>query len=129
MVDFNNETTVAQPPINLLQILIIQKREYFLDAVEAFEKQEELGFQPSIGVVKGRTKNLYYGIRSLMLRKMDKEEFEKLQELLKGSELQDFIEAFQIMDAFLDKVKVITIDTRKSYDRTRVSEEDRVKGV
>jgi hypothetical protein len=63
MVNFQNETTIAQKPKNILEIIIIQRWHDLVEAWELLYKNKE-GYDQIIPIVQARTKTLLISIIS-----------------------------------------------------------------
>lgn len=120
MVDFNNETTVAVPPSNIMKILVIQKREYLLDAWENYYKKEaqSTDADKDMAIIKSRLKNLFLCRRNEIERKVKKEIISELLVLVDSNKINDLLKATELILEHLDNIGLSKIDTREIYDRT-----------
>lgn len=124
MVDFNNERTIGTPRSDILTVLLLQRRNDVIDAIEAYKKVEYLGSQSEANVLRARLLSLFMEIQAALLNDLGEEEFGKLQEKVLSPKLEDSSEAFQTMDRWLYRKNITKIDTRKHYDTGDVEEEN-----
>lgn len=129
MVDFNNEATVSTPAGDVVKILILQRRNDFIDAVEAYTKQEGSGVEGDSSILKSRLLSLYMEIQPALERAKKQEELDEIQLLLDGKDYQDFLRCFFLINRWLDHTRLIRIDTKKSYDRTIAELENKSAGL
>lgn len=118
MVDFNNEATVSTPATDVVKILILQRRNDFIEAVEAYNKQNAGGIESDPSIVKARLLSLYMEIQPALERSQKEDELNNIQLLLDSNDYLDFLRCFFIINRWLDRTRLIRIDTKKSYDRT-----------
>ena len=129
MVDFNNESTITRTPKDILEILIIEKRTYFIDAFEKYNKDRSNNIKASIAVIKSRLFSLFLEIRPSLKKHLDKKEFEELEGLLESKESKGLLDAFDIMSEFLYSKKLIMWDSMKQYDPSSAEEENKFHGM
>lgn len=125
MVDFNNESTITTPAADVVKILILQRRNDFLEALEAYNKEKARGIQTDISIVKSRLMSLFLEIQPALRRTYSAEDYEELQVLIDARDEQEIIRAFIAINTWLDDKKLIRIDTRKQYDRTIAENENK----
>lgn len=114
MVDFNNEGTVAIPAVDVMRILILQHREYFIDAIEAY--MQELGKNVNVetNVIRARIISLYLSVNKLLKRKLDKKLYDEVSYKKSSYKYEDILEAFIIIDDLLDDIGLTKIDNKIS---------------
>ena len=126
MVDFNAEATVSASAIDILRILILQRRNDVIDAFEQYRKIEKHS-NPDTAIIRSRLISLFMEIQAMLKRKL--KEYEELCELIQSEEFDSLEVAFFLINEFLDDNKLIRIDNRKIYDSTRAASEDEEKGL
>lgn len=129
MVDFNNDATIATPAADVVRILILQRRDYYIEATEAYEKLAIMNATADISVVKARVRALYRELYAALKRTMSQEDFRILNTRIQSTEFKDIDAAYEQMAEWLDKTNLIRIDTKRQYDTTIVTEEDAEKGL
>lgn len=118
MVDFTNETTVTTPPATLLKILIIEQRDYVIRAYKTYKTQSMQGADPLPYELVTEVESLFLYTRELLLRKMDKKDFEVLRKQVSSEDAQESMKAFSTISHWMDAVHLIKFDTRGTYDKT-----------
>lgn len=127
MVDFNNDTTIATPVADIIKVLIVQRRNDFLEASEHYFKGFFAGSNPDTNIMKARLYSLYLEIKAMLDRHFSNGEINELVADIKSDEANKLIDAYITMNKLLDDVKLTRVDTKKSYDSTRVEEENTEK--
>lgn len=112
MVDFDSEATIASSAYDIERVQILKKREYFLEAVETYEKNIRKGIETSSHVTGARLMNLFFQLYSMLKRKLVAEEFTKLEKKVKSEDYGQHIDAFLIISKFLDELQLTKIDTK-----------------
>jgi len=129
MVDFNGSDTVTRSAADIIRILILQKREAFIDAVEAYNKMRSNGSRPSMGVMKARLVSLCLEIREMIRRHRKLKENEPLdiEDELKGDDYEKLMALFYEVNNILDRKGLINIE-REYYDGSIAEEGNRRMG-
>ena len=129
MVDFNNDTTIGTPAVDVVRILVLQRHSDMIEAWESHLKKKYAGVQSNGTVVRARIMSLFLQIHPTIKRKLDPKDYEALVFSLKSGD-EDIIEAnILLLNEVLDEVKITRIDTKKQYDKTNVETEDKMKGL
>jgi predicted SAM-dependent methyltransferase len=126
MVDFNAEATVSASAIDILRILILQRRNDVIDSFEQYRKVENHS-HPDTGIVRARMISLFMEIQAMLKRKI--RDYDALVKKVLSEDFDDLEDAFFKINEFLDHNRLIRIDNRKIYDSTRAASEDREKGL
>lgn len=133
MVDFNNEVTVGRPAVDVERILILQRRNDVIEALEAYHQVDARGAQAETHVMQARIRSLYYEIAGMLNRrhrsKKEKPKYEAFLEKLNSEKHEDLIEAFTFINNFLDTIRLTRIDTKTDYDRTDIEEDNKQDGL
>ena len=127
MVDFNSDNTITTAPNHILKILILQRRNDVIEALEVYHKNKFQGGNPYTYEVKSRIKSLYYEIRAVLERTLKKEELEKLRKLIDSNEEKELLNAFEQIDDLLDRKKLTRIDSIVEYDYKDIEGENTFK--
>ena len=130
MVDFNNETTVAQAPKQVLTIMILEMYNNVLLAIETYNNLGANRQQSDFTVLKSRLNTLYLFQRLALIQYFEKNEAAKktLQELNKISTYDEFLEAFTLINDWLTEKKLIRVDDFVQYDFTDPFLDNKMKG-
>jgi len=126
MVDFNAEATVSSSAIDILRILILQRRNDVIDSIESYKKIEK-HTDPDTTIVMSRVFSLFLEIQAMLKRKY--KEYNELEKDAKSDDYETLLKTFLILNEFLDNNRLTRIDTRNVYDSTRTSSEDSEKGL
>lgn len=126
MVDFNAEATVSAAATDILRILILQRRNDVIDSIEQYRKIEEHS-DPDTGVIRARLFSLFLEIQAMIKRK--RKDYEDISKGTLSKKFDELLETFMILNEFLDENRLTRIDTKEVYDSTRVSSEDKQKGI
>lgn len=127
MVDFNNETTITTPAADVIKILILQRRNDFIEASESYLKGEFGGSTMEIDILKARLYSLFYELQAALKRHYKPKEYEVLIKELKGQDYNTLMNAFFKINEWLDYMKLTRVDTKQRYDSTRVETENSMK--
>lgn len=107
-------------------MLILQRRNDVIDAIEGYRKIE-LHSEPDSSIVRARLFSLFLEIQAMLKRK--RKDYDELRRRTESQDIYEMIELYFVFNEFLDENRLIRIDTKEIYDRTRVSVEDKVKGI
>lgn len=133
MVDFESDATVARPAADIVRILILQRRNDLIDALEEYRKADFHGVQASLRVVRARLNSLFTELEASLKRRHDKEgpsPYKELRSLIKeGDTIEEVEEAMSFINEELDNWKLTRIDTIKQYDSTDAETENSEKGL
>jgi hypothetical protein len=72
---------------------------------------------------------LYYSVRNSLRVDLTDPEYIKIESAIDGSNIDDAIAAFKVIDGWLYKKGVTKFDTRAAYDRSRVEIANKYKGL
>ena len=125
MVDFNNETTVGRPAIDIVRVLILQRRSDLFEAWEFYKKKESDGVERGFPTVKTRLFSLFLELQPMFKRRLKEENYEYLIKLIESDDEKDILEAIYKINEELDDINLIKMDTKKSYDKTSWETENR----
>lgn len=129
MVDFNNETTVSTPAVDIVRVLILQRRADLMEALEDYLKKDSLGYSQSINIVKARLYTLFLEV-SGMLKRRAPEDYARLEVGIRGlDDVEDIIKIILEFNNILDSVGLTKIDTRKKFDSSIAENENMDKGL
>ena len=118
MVDFSNDSTVAAPPSALLKILVIEQRDYCIQAMKKVRMLEIQGIEAPVARMCAEIESLFYYCCDLLKRKMEAEAFKNLEALAVSGNPDKCRAAFRVINDYLDRIKLTAFDTRQEYDKT-----------
>lgn len=127
MVDFESERTVGTPASDIVRILILQRRADLFEAWEKYKKQSYMNVQADLSVVRARLYTFFLELQAGFKRRMKEKDYKKIKSQISSEDEEEVLAAIYFMNEELDKLKLIRIDTKKSYDKTRVEAEHKIK--
>jgi len=127
VVDFNNETTVGTPAVDVVRILILQRRADLFEAVEKYNKQSYQGQQADLSIVRARLKSLFLEIQAALKRRLKPDVYKELMQKIEQDDEEKIMEAIYFLNEHLDNMRLTRIDTKTQYDSTRVEIENKAK--
>ena len=132
MVDFNNDSTVSTPPGDVVKIVVLERREQVIEALESyhhtdFSKQDT---SHKLAILHSRIMALWYQIQAMVYRRTIKAKgteedpsYAMIERKVLGAKTQDqMVEVFEWMNCFIDDMGLTFIDSRPRFDRTRVEQ-------
>jgi len=128
MVDFNNDTTVTTPALDVVKILILQRRN---DVIEAFEHyNKSLDFEEDISLVRSRLYGLYLETKGMLENNFPDETLKTLREAVYSPKsFKEIDEGFNIINMLLYEIKLIKIDNKKGFDSRDMEAENKHHGI
>lgn len=121
--------SVTNSPKIVLQLLVLQKREGFIMALQRKAQMDSRNQISDPSLIKARFIGLYYELASSMKRDLPAADYDKIVLAKDSSNTQDVIDAFMIISDWLDKKKLTRFDTLGGYDRTLVETENKHHGL
>jgi len=124
-------TTVGIPPLEILKIQLLNRRDKVLDAIEQQEvrmaktKDKDNPAYETIAAIK----SFFYAIEPYVKRWLEEEDYTELKSRLTSQQYTDYLSAFRLMNTLLDEKRIIRLDLEREYDTTNVEEENNVKGL
>jgi len=141
MVDFNNEGTITTAPADILKILILEKREYVMEAITNYNIVAFKTMNARDNYIKAGLVSLWLELKAMLLNSVCKKEklsINNKEEIITKKMLdsiyiklvsKDWLEAFEFINIYLYMKGLIKIDSRQHYDSSRVSAINRQKGL
>jgi len=117
MVDFNNDATIGTPAVDVVRILILQRRSDLFEALEQYNKQEIRGIQCDLAVVRSRLISLFYELQSGLKRRSTVEEYNSIVEGLKSDKIDDVKKIISKVNHYLDEIRLIRLDNKPHVDK------------
>lgn len=125
----NENGTIATPPSELVKILILQRRNDVLDAIEGYYKMKCAGAEAPKHVVQARIRSLFLEREASLRRQYSTEDFKLLETKVFGNSIDESIKAFREIDEYLDRLQITKVDNRQRIDTTNVEAENVGKGL
>ena len=132
MVDFNSDSTVSTPPGDVVKIVVLERREQVIEALEAlhFVDHGQQDTSHKEGILRSRIMALWYQLQAMVYRRLakakgteDDPSYKMVETMIVTARKQnDMIEAFEWMNCFIDDMGLTFIDSRERYDRTHVED-------
>jgi len=122
--------SVAIPPLDILKIQILNRRDGVLTAIEQHEERALRTGDVETGShrVRGKIRGFYFALEPAIKRWLKKDEYDIMKEKMVESYTEALI-AFRKINELLDSKHITRIDMEKSYDQTSIEEENSMKGV
>lgn len=126
--------TSATPPLDVLKILTLQRRDAVLEAIEQFYKQQDAESQPPIFFVTSRVRSLFLDLEPMLRRYYSasdeaKDKFKAMELVCFSRDVFGCIEMFREMCFILDEKNLTKWDNQKIIDTTLVENENEEKGL
>ncbi len=129
IVDFDNEATIGTPAVDIVRVLILQRRADVFEALEQYNKDNYANIQTDISVIKARLYSLFLELQGGLKRRLKAKDYNDLVKQLDSKEPKDVLKVILMLNEYLDSLNLTKIDTKKKYDKTRVEKEHKVKGL
>ncbi len=129
IVDFESETTIGTPAVDVVRILILQRRADVFEALEQYNKDNYANIQADLSVVRARLYSLFLELQGGLKRRLSDKEYTKIVKDLTNKEEETVLKIILMFNEYLDTLKLTVIDTKKKYDKTRVEKEHKIKGL
>lgn len=131
-MDADNERMVTGTPAEVLQFLILQKRDDVIIAFEDFHFKQNRGVFCRPDLLKAKLNSLWLEIGSAMRKEYEKKKGNKILNIergLKSVHYDDLLSAFLEIDSWLYDKKLTQFDSRGGYDSTNVEVENRRRNL
>jgi len=118
MVNFNSDATIGISPKNILAMIILQRRNDLIEAIESAKSKDLQGQTPNLSQVSARLLSLKLELEELLIRKLPRKRRKELEEIIKKDSptIQEIINAYMIINKALDKTEITKIDTLRKLD-------------
>lgn len=129
--NYTNLSTSVSTPIEYYKILILQRLNDLNEAWEFYSKQKHNGIASSLNVVHARSESLFNALSPYLERKLPPQDYKNLKKQLfeiEASEEQ-LRDIFYIINRQLDLDRITRMDTKNTYDSSRVEIENEESGL
>ena len=113
MVDFNSEATIGTPAVDIVRILILQRRSDLIEALEDYNKQDYKGLQCDIAIVRAMLVSLFIEIQSGLQRRLKPEIYTTLKAYVDSDKIKDILQAIISINEYLDDIRLIRLDNKQ----------------
>jgi len=127
MVDFDNETTIGTPAVDIVRVLILQRRADVFEAWELYNKEKYANQQTDISIVRARLFSLFLELQGGLKRRLNPKEYTALVKDLEDTKEEAVLKTILTLNEYLDSLNLTKIDTKKKYDKSRVEKEHKEK--
>jgi len=131
MVDFNNESTVSTPPGDVVKIVILERREQVIEALEAYYRVKDADFNPDAqeGVLRSRVISFFLELQSMLKRRKPEEYEEVRAAVFSKKKPEELREVFEWLNDFIDEMGLTLIDNKRNYDGMTFEEANKYDGI
>lgn len=138
MVDFNNETTVGTPPGDVVKIVVLERREQVIEALEKYHwiASADQDTSHKRDILRARIMAFWYQLQAMVKRRLAKAQpegapsYDEVKKAITDAKEEDeLIEAYEWMNEFVDDLGLTVIDSRPKYDRSIAEEANEKKGM
>lgn len=121
--------TQATPPTETLKIIILQRRNTCINAIQDYFKRVHANSTPPAHLVKAPIEALFLEIEPALERTITADAYKKYKEDVFKGDANTCINAFRSMNKWLDQRNITRVDTGRKIDTTNVEEENEEKGL
>jgi hypothetical protein len=129
MADQSNVQTTIGSPIEWYKLEVLRDTVNVKEAWESYNKQKSQGYSVDLGIIRARTQSLYNSLVAYLGRKFDEKKFKSMREKLffqiSDPTDRELLQIYWDIQIQLDKDNITKMDTRRSYDGTRVEMENK----
>lgn len=124
------QQTVGVPPLERLKNDLLQRRANVLTAISEYVRRETYsGNQsPPTHQIQAALRILFIDLKPALRRWIDDDKkFQALGDSIDSDDFDNLVDAFAVINEWLDVKKIIRFDLEKAYDSTDIEEENEVK--
>jgi hypothetical protein len=131
MVDYNNDTTLATPSVDINRVQILERRAYVIESLEEYYRFKLNGAGGNDKVFRSRLASLYWELQETLYRKFEPGVFENMKKVLfsANSKHEDILVYWNKINMLLGQINLTKIDTKKEYDTTDLEAENSEHGM
>lgn len=136
MVNFDNETTVGIPALDIVRILVLEARANVLSSLEEYHKLKFNNVGSNTNLIRARLITWFLEHQAYLKRIYNSTEDMKIykgvfNDLLSEKPLSQvrIIEIICFLNETLDNLKITRLDLRKNYDRSSIETENIAHGL
>ena len=137
MVDFNSDGALGTNRSHILDLVVLQRRDDFINAYEEYRfsvLQNGSDSATKLFKLKSRLESILLEIDRLLFRRVKevhKTTYEELKTLINSDEVKidNVMRAFNLINLILDELNITRIDTRRKIDYTDIEASNTSKGL
>jgi len=126
MVDFNNETTIAKSPRDILIYIILERHYIVLQSIQQYQFQVYQNSESnSESSLKSQIYIYYEAVRTSL--EQDKENHKEIELLCQSQEIAECMKGFRLVENYLYTIGVLKFGFKLDYDPSDAYEDDNAK--
>lgn len=129
MVDFNSDVTIGKPAVDIERVLVLQRRENVIEAIEQYNERHQIAGQASNHIIKSRLISMFLQMDGMLNRALTQKEYELLKDKIQSDDTDKLSEGFNELNRYLDKIKLTRIDNIKAHDSSNIEEDNASDGL
>ena len=129
MVDFNQGETITTAPKDLLKVMILERWNNCIEALESYDRRVGKGFQSDTYELIARLRALYNILSSAMKKDLPAKDFKAVKDLTTIEDYNSLLKLYSNLSDWLFDKQLIDVFTGKKYDSTKVEIENNNKGL
>ena len=132
MVNFNNDSTISKPPIEIVNLIVIEHWYNFRLAYEYYVKFKMGGSSSHIYDCRARLCTLFISIYDLLKRKLGQDRFTYIKEistqLNKKPTDEEILDSYLTISEVLDEIGLTKLDTKPYVNRQKIEDSNKASG-
>jgi len=132
VVDFNNDSTVSTPPGDVVKIVVLERREQCIEALESYHNVQAANLETGhkLSILRARVMAFWYQVQAMAKRRLSEEKYEEIRaDFENATREKELVSGFEWLNEFVDDLGLTFIDSRAKYDRTHVEDSNSKKGL
>lgn len=121
--------TITVPPLDLLKIMILRRRQNILNEVEEYYFHIERGHPRETYRLASLIKTFYLEMKVMMQKNMKVDVFKQTTKDCLSKDILSKIRGFEAIDLFLYDKQLTKFDMKIDYDSTDWEAENSIKGL
>ena len=121
--------TISTPLIIDLKMSILQRWDNAIVEIGKYKKLKSIGAGADKRGVISSVYTLFMTVKSSLRASKKPDEFEKIEKVFKGDNIEEYIETFSLIDNFLYDKNIVKFDMKGNYNRANVEASNTHKGL
>jgi len=126
---FNSEATISTPAIDIVRVLVLQRVDNAIEAIELYNKKDALGVNFPTAEASSRVYSLFLLLSNVLKRRLKTDVYDTIKQNIKSEDIKEINESFETMLTTLDEIRLTRLDTGKQIDTTSVEDENKESGL
>lgn len=131
-MDFNNDSTISKPPVEIVNLIIIEHWYNLRLAFEFYTKHKFKGASIGLDECRSRLLTLFLAVIEVLERKLEKETFTSLfktcTDLKQSLSYETLLDSYLLINKVLDSSGLIKVDTKPYINRQRIEQANKISG-